>query len=119
MRLVSPSGMAQMSMQCSGCLTEESEGSRFHAFSRSSIGWCVGINECRMNCPAGSAVETGVEGFDERSFIARHGRIPEPPVIGVVGYKLQLADPVFCAAFAGNQIRVANAGRITYRQRRG
>ncbi len=100
-------------MQCSDCLIEESEGSRFDAFARPSIGGCVGINECRMNCPAGLPVQTGVEGFDERSFIARHGRIPEPPVVGVVGYKLQFADPVFCAALAGNQIRVANGGRIT------
>ncbi len=58
-------------------------------------------------------MEPGVEGFDERSFVARHGRIPEPPVARVVGYKLQFADPIFCAAFAGDQVRVANAGRIT------
>ncbi len=113
MRLESPSGLARMSMQCSDCLIEESEGSRFHAFARSSIGGCVGINECCMNCPAGPPVQTGVEGFDERSFIARHGRIPEPPVVGVVGYKLQFADPIFCTAFAGNQVHLANAGCIT------
>jgi hypothetical protein len=51
--------------------------------------------------------------------VTRHGRKPEPAVLGVVGHELQLADPVFGPAFTGNQIRIANAGRIAKGQWRG
>src|SRR6185436_8400789 len=106
------------SERASDC-SKERQRPDFDAFARPRAGWCTRIIERGVRRKARPSVLQGIINLKDQCLLTPHEWEPVPTMVGIVGDRIGLPDPVWVATLRDHEIFRGNASRITDGERKG